>query len=103
MGKSDKAQAKLHFEQRKTNSPAGDGTENESEKTPEVPTPEDQDLRHILASMQHSLTQIDGKIDSLSYRMDRMSERLDKQVENLDQTERRVSTVEDGQTALAAG
>ncbi|KAJ1091732.1 hypothetical protein NDU88_004849 [Pleurodeles waltl] len=103
MGKSDKAQAKLHFEWRKTNNLAGDCTVTEPEKTPEVPAPEDQDLQHILAAMQHSLTQIDGKIGSLSYRMDRMSERLDKQVERLDQTERRVSTVEDGQTALAAG
>ncbi|KAJ1164848.1 hypothetical protein NDU88_005281 [Pleurodeles waltl] len=102
-GKADKAQAKLHFERRKTVNQAGDGIETEPEKTSEVPAHEDQDLRHILAAMQQSLTQIDGKIDSLSSRMDRMSERLDKQVEHLDQTERRVSTVEDGQTALATG
>ncbi|KAJ1099235.1 hypothetical protein NDU88_004339 [Pleurodeles waltl] len=81
MGKSDKAQAKLHFEQRKTVNQPGDGTETELEKTSGVPAHEDQDLRHILAAMQQSLTQIDGKIDSPSYRMDRMLERLDKQVE----------------------
>ncbi|KAJ1181493.1 hypothetical protein NDU88_006700 [Pleurodeles waltl] len=103
MGKFDKAQAKLHFERRKTNNQAGDGTETEPERTSEAPAPEDQDLQHILAAMQQCLTQIDGKIDSLSYRMDRMSECLDKQVERLDQTERRVSTVEDGQTVLATG
>ncbi|KAJ1153740.1 hypothetical protein NDU88_006498 [Pleurodeles waltl] len=74
MGNTDKAQAKLHFERRKTISQTGDGTETELEKTPEIPAHEDQDLRHILAAMQQSLTQIDGKIDSLSYRMDIMSE-----------------------------
>ncbi|KAJ1180217.1 hypothetical protein NDU88_005439 [Pleurodeles waltl] len=103
MGKTDKAQAKLHFERRKTFSQTREVTETELEKTSEVPAHEAQDLRHILAAMQQSLTQIDGKIDSLSYRMDRMSERLNKQAERLDQTERRVSTAEDGETALATG
>ncbi|KAJ1118805.1 hypothetical protein NDU88_006992 [Pleurodeles waltl] len=81
-------------------SQTGEGTETGPEKTPVVPTHEDQDLQHILTAMQQSLTQIDGKNDSLSYRVDRMSERLDKQTERLDQAERRVSAVEDGQTAL---
>ncbi|KAJ1208985.1 hypothetical protein NDU88_004364 [Pleurodeles waltl] len=103
MGKHDKTQPKLHFERCKTISQAEEGTESGSERIPEVPTHEDQNLQNILTDMQQSLTQIDGKIDSLSYRMDRMSERLDKQTEQLDQAERRVSAVEDGQTALAAG
>ncbi|KAJ1082984.1 hypothetical protein NDU88_003145 [Pleurodeles waltl] len=80
----------------------GDGMEPGSERGPEMPTAEEQDLRQILVAMQHSLTQIDGKIDSLSYRMDRMTEHLAKHVELLDQSERRVSEVEDGQTQLAA-
>ncbi|KAJ1206727.1 hypothetical protein NDU88_002128 [Pleurodeles waltl] len=103
MGKHDIAQPKLHFERRKTMSQTGEGAEARSEGFPEVPTHDEQDLRHILTAMQQSLTQIDGKIDSLSYRVDRMSERLDKQTERLDQVEKRVSAVEDGQTALASG
>ncbi|KAJ1190057.1 hypothetical protein NDU88_006796 [Pleurodeles waltl] len=101
MGRTDKNQAKLQFDWRKTSSPAGDGAELGPEKGPDVTSGEEQDLRKILVAMQHSLTQIDGKIDSLSYRMDRMTERLDKHAERLDQTDKRVSEVEDGQTELA--
>ncbi|KAJ1201604.1 hypothetical protein NDU88_005411 [Pleurodeles waltl] len=73
-----------------------------SERGPDMPASEEQDLHQILVAMQHSLTQINGKIDSLSYRMDIMTERLDKHAERLYQSERRVSEVEDGQTQLAA-
>ncbi|KAJ1169121.1 hypothetical protein NDU88_001027 [Pleurodeles waltl] len=83
-------------------SQAGEGTEAGSERAPESPAHEEQDLRYILTAMQQSLTQIDGKIDSLSYCVDRMSERLNKQTERLDQVEIRVSAAEDGQTALAS-
>ncbi|KAJ1104878.1 hypothetical protein NDU88_002286 [Pleurodeles waltl] len=95
-------QAKLQFDSRKSHSPGGDGIDPGSERRPDKPAVEEQDLRQILVAMQHSLTQNDGKIDSLSYRMDRMTERLDKHAERLDQSERRVSEVEDGQTQLAA-
>ncbi|KAJ1118188.1 hypothetical protein NDU88_006383 [Pleurodeles waltl] len=101
MGKTDKNQAKLQFDWRKTSGPAGEGAELEPEKGPDVSSGEEQDVRQILVVMQHSLTQIDGKIDSLSHRMDRMTERLGKHAEHLDQSDRRVSVVEDGQTELA--
>ncbi|KAJ1192040.1 hypothetical protein NDU88_001352 [Pleurodeles waltl] len=101
MGKTDKNQAKLQFDRRKSSGPPGDRAKFGPEKEPDVPSGEEQDLCQILVAMQHSLTQIDGKIDSLSYRMDRMTERLDKHAERLGQSERRVSEVEDGQTQLA--
>ncbi|KAJ1162976.1 hypothetical protein NDU88_003440 [Pleurodeles waltl] len=59
-----------------------------SERGPDMPSGEEQDLRQILVAMQHSLAQNDGKIDSLSYRRDRMTERLIKHAERLDQSER---------------
>ncbi|KAJ1123380.1 hypothetical protein NDU88_001850 [Pleurodeles waltl] len=98
MGKTDKNQAKLQFDSRKSHSPAGNLVEPGSERGPDMPSGEEQDLCQILVAMQHSLTQHDGKIDSLSYCMDRMTERLDKHAERLDQSEKRVSEVEDGQT-----
>ncbi|KAJ1090323.1 hypothetical protein NDU88_003456 [Pleurodeles waltl] len=73
-----------------------------SEKGPDMPAEEEQDLRQIFWTMQQSLTQIAGKTDSFSYRIDRMTERLDKHAKRLDQLERRVSEVEDGQTQLTA-
>ncbi|KAJ1118483.1 hypothetical protein NDU88_006674 [Pleurodeles waltl] len=100
MGKTDKNQAKLQFDPRKSYSIAGDEMEPGTEKGPDMPAGKEQDLCQILVAMQHSLTQIDGKIDSLSYRKDRMTGHLDKHVERLDQSE--VEEVEDGQTQLAA-
>ncbi|KAJ1112884.1 hypothetical protein NDU88_001145 [Pleurodeles waltl] len=99
-GKSDKNQAKLQFDRRKTSGPAGDGAELGPEKGPYIASGEEQDLHQILVAMQHSLTPTDGKIDSLSYRMDRMTEHLDKHAKHLNQSDRRVSEVEDGQTEL---
>ncbi|KAJ1150327.1 hypothetical protein NDU88_003121 [Pleurodeles waltl] len=101
MGKTDKTQARLQFERRKTQGPAGDGTAMGLEKGPEDTPEEEQDLRQLLMSMQHSLNQIGGKMDALAYRMDRMSERIDKHAERLDHVENRVSAAEDGQTELA--
>ncbi|KAJ1161306.1 hypothetical protein NDU88_001793 [Pleurodeles waltl] len=95
MGKTDKSQAKLQFDRRKSSGPPGAGAEFEPEKEPDVPSGEEQDLRQILVAMQHSLTQIDGKIDSLSNHMDRMTELLNKHAERLDQSGRRVSEVDD--------
>ncbi|KAJ1214103.1 hypothetical protein NDU88_001730 [Pleurodeles waltl] len=103
MGKTDRTQARLQFERRKTQGPAGDGTVMGLEKGPEDTPGEEQDLRQLLVSMQHSLNQIDGKIDALAYRMDRMSERIDKHAERLDHVENRVSAAEDGQTELTGG
>ncbi|KAJ1138163.1 hypothetical protein NDU88_004554 [Pleurodeles waltl] len=103
MGKTDKTQAWLQFERRKTQGPAGDGTVTDSEKGPEGTAGEEQDLRQLLVSMQHSLNQIDGKINALTYRMDRMSERIDKHTERLDHVENRVSATEDWQTELTGG
>ncbi|KAJ1169899.1 hypothetical protein NDU88_001787 [Pleurodeles waltl] len=103
MGKMGKTQARLQFEQRKTQGPAGDGTAMGLEKGPEDTPGEEQDLRQLLMSMQHSLNQIDRKIDALAYRMDRMSKRIDKHAERLDHVENRVSAAEDGQTELAGG
>ncbi|KAJ1100145.1 hypothetical protein NDU88_005232 [Pleurodeles waltl] len=96
-------QARLQFEQRKTQGPAGDGTAMGLDKGPEDTPGEEQDLKQLLMSMQHSLNQIDGKIDALAYRMDRMSKRIDKHTERLDHVENRVSAAEDGQTELAGG
>ncbi|KAJ1100412.1 hypothetical protein NDU88_005498 [Pleurodeles waltl] len=73
MGKVDKNQAKLQFDQRKSSGPTSDGVKPTLTGRAGVPTGEEQDLRQILVAMQHSCTQIDGKIDSLSYRMDRMT------------------------------
>ncbi|KAJ1191668.1 hypothetical protein NDU88_000984 [Pleurodeles waltl] len=101
MSKTDKNQAKFQLNHRKLSGPAGDGAEPGSERGPDMPSGEEQDLRQILVAMQHSLTRIDGKIDSLSYRMDRMTECLDKHAERLDQSERWVSAVEPRQTQLA--
>ncbi|KAJ1203806.1 hypothetical protein NDU88_007587 [Pleurodeles waltl] len=101
MGKTDKNQAKLQFDRRTSHSPASDRMEAGSERGPDMPSSEEQDLRQILVAMQHSLTLIDGKIDSLSDPKDRMTERLDKHAEHLDQSERRVLGVEDGQMQLA--
>ncbi|KAJ1141409.1 hypothetical protein NDU88_007742 [Pleurodeles waltl] len=103
MGKTDKTQARLQYERRKTQGPAGDGTVTGLEKGPEGTPGEEQDLRQLLVSMQHSLNQIDGKIDALAYRIDRMSERIDKHAERLDHVENRVSATEDGQTELTGG
>ncbi|KAJ1117883.1 hypothetical protein NDU88_006079 [Pleurodeles waltl] len=77
MGKLDKTQAKLQFDQRKTGNPPGDDAGPGQAGGSEVLAGEEQDLRQILVAMLHSLNQIDGKIDSLSYPMDRMAERLD--------------------------
>ncbi|KAJ1126949.1 hypothetical protein NDU88_005355 [Pleurodeles waltl] len=103
MGKTYKTQARLQFERRKMQGSAGDGTVTDSEKGPEGTPGEEQDLRQLLASMQHSLKQIDRKIDALAYRMDRMYECIDKHAERLDHVENRVSATEDGQTELTGG
>ncbi|KAJ1101796.1 hypothetical protein NDU88_006860 [Pleurodeles waltl] len=86
MGKMDKNQAKLQFDQRRSKIPAGDRTETGISGGTDMPLGEEPELRQILTAMQQSLTQIESKIDSLSFRMDRMTERLDKHAERLDQS-----------------
>ncbi|KAJ1124670.1 hypothetical protein NDU88_003119 [Pleurodeles waltl] len=103
MGKADKTQAKLQFDQRKSQTTVGDRTETGMAGGTDMPAGEAPDLWQILAALQRSLTQIDSRIDSLSYRMDRMTERLDKHADRLDQSERHISEVEDGQSAMAMG
>ncbi|KAJ1175476.1 hypothetical protein NDU88_000764 [Pleurodeles waltl] len=91
MGKADRVQIKLQFEQKKTPKARGEG--------PTVPDPmpegggveTEADIKQILMSMQYSLMKIDGQINALTYPMDSMSDWIDKHEEHLDQVERRVS------------
>ncbi|KAJ1157626.1 hypothetical protein NDU88_010331 [Pleurodeles waltl] len=98
MDKADKNQTELHFDQRKSQSSAGDHVVINVPGGADMPPGEELKLRQILATMQRSLTPIGSKIDSFSFRMDRMTERLDKHTERLNQSERRISDVEWGQS-----
>ncbi|KAJ1172178.1 hypothetical protein NDU88_004028 [Pleurodeles waltl] len=103
MGKTHKNQAKLQFDQRRSQTPTEDRTETGISGGTDMPPGEQPELRQILTAMQQSLTKIDCKIDSLSFRMDRMVERLDKQAERLHQSERHISEVEGGQSTMSTG
>ncbi|KAJ1167351.1 hypothetical protein NDU88_007743 [Pleurodeles waltl] len=84
MGKTDKTQAILQFDQRRSQTSAGDRPVVGVSGGADMPLGEELELRQILAAMQQSLTHIDSKIDSLFFRMDRMTERMDRHVEWLD-------------------
>ncbi|KAJ1158288.1 hypothetical protein NDU88_010981 [Pleurodeles waltl] len=84
MGKTDKNQAILQFDQRKSQTSAGDRLVVGVSGGADMSLGEEPELRQILAAMQQSLTHIDSKIDSLVFRMDRMTERIDRHVEWLD-------------------
>lgn len=105
MGRVDKNQPRITFEQRKTKSRDTGADENEAAQGP--PTEEvEGDIRSILVTMeknlQDSLAGLGNKIDALTYRMDRLSERLDKHTERLNMVEHRVSEVEEVQTSTDA-
>ncbi|KAJ1191956.1 hypothetical protein NDU88_001269 [Pleurodeles waltl] len=101
--KTDKHQAKLQFEQRRPQAPAGDWALAGMPGGGDMPPGEEPELRQILMAVQQSLTQIDSKIDSLSNRMVQMTERLDKHADCLDQSERCISEMEDGQATMSFG
>ncbi|KAJ1153245.1 hypothetical protein NDU88_006006 [Pleurodeles waltl] len=94
MGKTDKAQAKLHFESSENPKPRGGHTDEVGVASEGLESDTEPELKHILTKMQQSLATIDCKIDSLSFRMDRMSEGLDKQAERINAAEHRISMVE---------
>ncbi|KAJ1203531.1 hypothetical protein NDU88_007316 [Pleurodeles waltl] len=86
MGKTDKNQPKLHFDQRKPQKTVGERAAADTPEREDMPQVEEPEPRQILAAMQQSLAQIDSKIDCLTFRMDRMTERLNKHGDWLDQS-----------------
>ncbi|KAJ1136281.1 hypothetical protein NDU88_002698 [Pleurodeles waltl] len=101
MGKMDKTQAKLTFDQHRSYKPQEERLEHSFPATCETDTEVEPDIKKILAAMQHSLAKIDGKIDALSFQMGRMNERLDKHAECIDAMEHRISDLEDDHTATS--
>ncbi|KAJ1186816.1 hypothetical protein NDU88_003596 [Pleurodeles waltl] len=61
MGKTDKNQAILQFDQHKSETSAGDHTVVGVSGGADMPSGEEPELRQILAAMQQSLTHIDRK------------------------------------------
>ncbi|KAJ1154576.1 hypothetical protein NDU88_007322 [Pleurodeles waltl] len=102
MGKTDKMQGILHFEQHKTPMSRERCTNDVGATLGELESDMEPEQKHILTAMQQSLATIDGKIDSLSFRMDRISEHLDKNAERLDTAECRISEDEDDYNTVAS-
>ncbi|KAJ1116421.1 hypothetical protein NDU88_004633 [Pleurodeles waltl] len=101
MGKADKTQSKLHFEQGKTPRFRDGNTENTRSTSGDPDSDVEPDLKHILLAMHQSLATIDCKIDSLSFRVDKITERLDKHAELFNAPERRISKVKDDIVTVA--
>ncbi|KAJ1125901.1 hypothetical protein NDU88_004316 [Pleurodeles waltl] len=99
MGKTDKVQEKLQFEQHKTPKVHNDGSHTAAPDLGTLDPKMSNDVRQILGTRQQSLTTIGKKMDSLSYRMDRMSESVDKHAEWFDIAERCISDIEDDRVA----
>ncbi|KAJ1148735.1 hypothetical protein NDU88_001561 [Pleurodeles waltl] len=102
MGKPDKSQQKIQFDQRRTPKTQNEGTSPPEDRSSNADIDTESDLKQILNRMQQSLTKNDSKIDALRFCMDWMSYRLDKHTERLDQVKRRLSEVEDKQVTIAA-
>lgn len=101
MGKPNKNQPKLHFEQqRKAVESGAEAPEHSQVKTTAPGSDTTVDFHSMFTTIQSTLSNIDSKIDSLTYRVDRMSERLDKYTECIDMAERSISEAEDTQHQL---
>lgn len=103
MGRVDKTQSKLTFEQRRAKSQDPVRTPEGARHTPERERPSP-DIRELLVTMeknlQSSISALGTKVDALTYRMDRMAERIDKHAGRLDVAEQRIVEVEEAQTTL---
>lgn len=103
MGKTDKGQPKISFENKTTRS-RDPSTEDASGKRGPPNEDQQQDLKSILTAMEKNLqggiTALGTKMDALSYRIDRMAKRLDKQAERIDMSKHRISEIEEAHTTL---
>lgn len=106
MGRGDKSQTKLSFDQRRSKSQDAVHTKNGASQEGEG-ADGDADIKSMLLAMdkglQNSMAALGSKIDALTYRMDRMAERIDKHAERLDMSERRLTEVEEAHMELNTG
>ncbi|KAJ1138509.1 hypothetical protein NDU88_004892 [Pleurodeles waltl] len=100
MGKPDKSQQKLEFDQKRTPKAQNEGAVPPEDRC-DVDMDPESDLKQILKTMQQSLTKIYSKIDALTFRMDRMLDRLNKHADYLGQAERRLPEAKAEQVTLA--
>lgn len=101
MGKPDKNQPKLQFEQtKKTMEQTIEGHAGTQAGATSMNTDTPIDFQAMFNTIQSTLSNIDAKIDALTYQVDRMSERIDKHTERIDMAERRISDLEDTHTQL---
>lgn len=101
MGKPDKTQPKLNFEQaEKTPDQTADNQQQPAQPTTSEQDITSKDIHTMFTTIQSTLAALDGKMDNLTYRVDRMSERLDRHTERIDMAERRISDMEDTNTQV---